>query len=154
MIVTLLKCWDKTPQLVSISNTSHSGLLNLQPQTDTAITALLKAHAGLEFTNLQGIMFNSWQNLKWVRKWDLATPAMYSVSFCWKLCACLCCQSVCLSACLSVFSLLRCLSRHFALCFGRSLSTLHSCVDMICDVVLSLPHARFYIPCSCLSVIK
>lgn len=64
MLVTLLKRWDKTPQLVSISNTSHSGLLNLQLRADTAITAFLKAHTGLEFTNLWGIIFNSWENLK------------------------------------------------------------------------------------------
>lgn len=138
MLVTLLKRWDKTPQLVSISNTSHSGLLNLQLRADTAITAFLKAHTGLEFTNLWGIIFNSWENLKKkrVRKWDLATPAMYSASYAESFVRT---SAACLSVCLSVFSLLRCLSRHSALCFGRSLSTLHSCVDLVCDVVLSLP---------------
>lgn len=100
MLVTLLKRWDKTPQLVSISNTSHSGLLNLQLRADTAITAFLKAHTGLEFTNLWGIMFNSWENLKkWVRKWHLATPAMHSASYTESFVRT---SAVCLSAC--VFS--------------------------------------------------
>lgn len=136
MLVTLLKRWDKTPQLVSISNTSHSGLLNLQLRADTAITAFLKAHTGLEFTNLWGIIFNSWENLKKTsQKVRPCNPCNVFSKLCWKLCAHLCCLSVCLS----VFSLLRCLSRHSALCFGRTLSTLHSCVDLVCDVVLSLP---------------
>lgn len=137
MLVTLLKRWDKTPQLVSISNTSHSGLLNLQLRADTAITAFLKAHTGLEFTNLWGIIFNSWENLKKKpsQKVRPCNPCNVFRKLCWKLCAHLCCLSVCLS----VFSLLRCLSRHSALCFGRSLSTLHSCVDLVCDMVLSLP---------------
>lgn len=101
MLVTLLKRWDKTPQLVSISNTSHSGLLNLQLWADTAITAFLKAHTGLEFTNLWGIIFNSWENLKKkrVRKWDLATPAMYSASYAESFVRT---SAVCLSVC--VFS--------------------------------------------------
>lgn len=136
MLVTLLKRWDKTPQLVSISNTSHSGLLNLQLRADTAITAFLKAHTGLEFTNLWGIMFNSWENLKkWVRKWHLATPAMYSASYTESFVRT---SAVCLSVCLCFLCSDAChVTLPFA--FGRSLSTLHSCVDLVCDVVLSLP---------------
>lgn len=135
MLVTLLKRWDKTPQLVSISNTSHSGLLNLQLRADTAITAFLKAHTGLEFTNLWGIIFNSWENLK---KNESESETLQPLQCIQQVMLKALCTPL-LSVCLSVFSLLRCLSRHSALCFGRSLSTLHSCVDLVCDVVLSLP---------------
>lgn len=135
MLVTLLKRWDKTPQLVSISNTSHSGLLNLQLRADTAITAFLKAHTGLEFTNLWGIIFNSWENLK---KNESESETLQPLQCIHQVMLKALCAPL-LSVCLSVFSLLRCLSRHSALCFGRSLSTLHSCVDLVCDVVLSLP---------------
>lgn len=135
MLVTLLKRWDKTPQLVSISNTSHSGLLNLQLRADTAITAFLKAHTGLEFTNLWGIIFNSWENLK---KNESESETLQPLQCIQQVMLKALCAPL-LSVCLSVFSLLRCLSRHSALCFGRSLSTLHSCVDLVCDVVLSLP---------------
>lgn len=135
MLVTLLKRWDKTPQLVSISNTSHSGLLNLQPRADTAITAFLKAHTGLEFTNLWGIIFNSWENLK---KNESESETLQPLQCIQQVMLKALCAPL-LSVCLSVFSLLRCLSRHSALCFGRTLSTLHSCVDLVCDVVLSLP---------------
>lgn len=135
MLVTLLKRWDKTPQLVSISNTSHSGLLNLQLRADTAITAFLKAHTGLEFTNLWGIIFNSWENLK---KHESESETLQPLQCIQQVMLKALCAPL-LSVCLSVFSLLRCLSRHSALCFGRSLSTLHSCVDLVCDVVLSLP---------------
>lgn len=135
MLVTLLKRWDKTPQLVSISNTSHSGLLNLQLWADTAITAFLKAHTGLEFTNLWGIIFNSWENLK---KNESESETLQPLQCIQQVMLKALCAPL-LSVCLSVFSLLRCLSRHSALCFGRTLSTLHSCVDLVCDVVLSLP---------------
>lgn len=135
MLVTLLKRWDKTPQLVSISNTSHSGLLNLQLRADTAITAFLKAHTGLEFTNLWGIIFNSWENLK---KNESESETLQPLQCIQQVMLKALCAPL-LSVCLSVFSLLRCLSRHSALCFGRTLSTLHSCVDLVCDVVLSLP---------------
>lgn len=135
MLVTLLKHWDKTPQLVSISNTSHSGLLNLQLRADTAITAFLKAHTGLEFTNLWGIIFNSWENLK---KNESESETLQPLQCIQQVMLKALCAPL-LSVCLSVFSLLRCLSRHSALCFGRTLSTLHSCVDLVCDVVLSLP---------------
>lgn len=135
MLVTLLKRWDKTPQLVSISNTSHSGLLNLQLRADTAITAFLKAHTGLEFTNLWGIIFNSWENLK---KNESESETLQPLKCIQQVMLKALCAPL-LSVCLSVFSLLRCLSRHSALCFGRTLSTLHSCVDLVCDVVLSLP---------------
>lgn len=64
----------KHPSWYPCSNTSHLGLLSLLLWTDAAITASLKIHTGLEFTNLWGAMFNSWENPKWVRKRDLATP--------------------------------------------------------------------------------
>lgn len=152
MLVTLLKRWDKTPQLVSISNTSHSGLLNLQLRADTAITAFLKAHTGLEFTNLWGIIFNSWENLKKkrVRKWDLATPAMYSASYAESFVRT---SAVCLSVCLCFLCSDAC---HVTLPFALDEHCQHYIPVWIWFVTWSshFPCARFCIPSPRLSVIK
>lgn len=71
---------------------------------------------------------------------------MHSLTFPWNsVCVTsLLCQSVCLSVCRSVFLLLTCTSRHSALCFRLSMSTLHSCVDLICDVGFSLSPACLF----------
>lgn len=58
-------------------------------------------------------------------------------------CVCVCRAS---AVRLSVFSLLRCPSRHSALCFGPSMSTPHSCVDLTCDVVPALLQACLSFP--------
>lgn len=150
MLVTLLKRWDKTPQLVSISNTSHSGLLNLQLRADTAITAFLKAHTGLEFTNLWGIIFNSWENLKKTsQKVRPCNPCNVFSKLCWKLCAHLCCLSVCLCFLCSD-------ACHVTLPFALDEHCQHYIPVWIWFVTWSshFPCARFCIPSPRLSVIK
>lgn len=54
------------------------------------------------------------------------------------------------SSFLPVFSPFRCSSRLSALCFGPSMSTPHSCVDLTCDAILSRLHACFCISLSVL----
>lgn len=149
MLVTLLKRWDKTPQLVSISNTSHSGLLNLQLRADTAITAFLKAHTGLEFTNLWGIIFNSWENLK---KNESESETLQPLQ---------CIQQVMLKAlCAPLLSVCLCF-----LCSDACHVTLPFALDEHCQHYIPVwiwfvtwsshfPCARFCIPSPRLSVIK
>lgn len=80
------------------------------------------------------------------KKEKSSIAVMHSLTFPWNsVCVTsLLCQSVCLSVCRSVFLLLTCTSRHSALCFRLSMSTLHSCVDLICDVGFSLSPACLF----------
>lgn len=151
MPVTLLKRRDKTPQLVSMLEHLSFGLV------ESAAANTQRTHGPAENTHRSGVHKSPGSHVqfmrepkKWVRKSEALQPReRIRRGLSEALCA-----SRASAVPLSVFPLLRCLSRHTALCFGPSVSTPRSCVDLICDVALYCSALALAFPLCASSAIK